>query len=174
MLRSMTSVKRAITPLDAAIAAVFLVLGLAYMAAVVDDEGGSWAAVPLFALVPVTLLWRRQSPLGALAALVAAVGLHVALFGTLTRCGVVLVVALLLAFSAGSRLPWRLALLGLAAALGGAMLTLGFDASAPLDEAGVFAGVLVTGAWVGGAALRALASRSATAVPSPAAAPARG
>src|SRR5918998_4505843 len=112
MLRSMTSVKRAITPLDAAITAVFLVLGVVYMVAVVDDEGGSWAAVPLFALVPVTLLWRRRSPLGALAGLVAAVGIHIALFGTLTRCGVFLVVAMLLAFSAGARLPWRLSLLG--------------------------------------------------------------
>ena len=147
MLRSMTSVKAAITPLDAAIAAFFLVLGLAYMAAVVDDEGGSWAAVPLFALVPVTLLWRRQSPLGALAGLVAAVAIHIALFGTLTRCGVFLAVDLLLVFSAGARLPWRLSVLGLAAGLGGAMLMLGFDETAPLDESGVFAGVLIAGVW---------------------------
>jgi hypothetical protein len=164
----MTSVRSAITPLDAALAAVLLVLGLAYMAAVVDDEGASWAAVPLFALVPVTLLWRRTAPLGALAGLVAAVGIHVAAFGTLTRCGVVLVVALLLAFSAGARLPWRLAVLGLAAALGAVLLMLGFDESAPLDEAGVFAAVLTTGTWGVGAVLHAVSARSSTAVVTPA------
>jgi hypothetical protein len=166
----MTSVKRAITPLDAAITAVFLVLGVVYMAAVVDDEGGSWAAVPLFALVPVMLLWRRQAPLAALAGLVAAVGIHIVLFGTLTRCGVFLAVDLLLVFAAGARLPWRLSVLGLALALGGAVLMLGFDASAPLDEAGVFAAVLVSGVWAVGAALHAVAVRTAEtgAVPVPA------
>jgi hypothetical protein len=158
----MTSVKRAITPLDAALAAVFVVLGVVYMLAVVDDEGGSWAAVPLFTLVPITLLWRRVSPLGALAGLVAAVGVHVVLFGTVTRCGLVLPVDFLLVFAAAARLPWRMAVAGLAAGLGAALLMLGFDQSAPIDDAGVFVGVLVTGVWAAGAALGAVARHSAT------------
>jgi hypothetical protein len=168
MLRSMTSVKRAITPLDAALAAIFVVLGVVYMIAVVDDEGGSWAAVPLFTLIPVTLLWRRVSPLGALGGLVAAVGVHVALFGTVTRCGLFLPVDFLLVFAASARLPWRMAVAGLAVGLGAALLMLGFDQSAPLDEAGVFICLLVTGVWAAGAALAAVAHRSTSTTMAPA------
>jgi hypothetical protein len=166
----MTSVKRAITPLDAALAAIFVVLAVAYMVAVIDDEGGSWAAVPLFTLIPITLLWRRVSPLGALAGLVAAVGVHVALFGTLTRCGLFLPVDFLLVFAAAARLPLRMAVAGLVVGLGAALLMLGFDESAPLDEAGVFIGLLVTGVWAAGAALAAVAHRSASTTMAPAAA----
>jgi hypothetical protein len=160
MLRSMTSPARTIAPLDAVLAAIFVVLGVAYMIGVVDDEGGSWAAVPLFTLVPVTLLWRRVAPLQAIAGLVAAVGIHAALFGTVTRCGLFVPVDCLLVFAAAARLPWRMAIAGWALGLGAALLMLGFDESAPLDEAGVFIAVLVTGVWAAGAALHALATRS--------------
>ena len=63
-------------------------------------------------------------------------------------------------FAAGARLPWRLAVAGLGLGLGAALLMLGFDQSAPLDEAGVFVGVLVTGVWAAGAALHAVATRT--------------
>ncbi len=165
MLRSMTSLKPSITLFDAVLTAVFVALSVAFMLAVVDDEGGSWVAVPLFTLLPMTLLWRRTAPLHALCGLIAAVGLHVALFGTMTRCGLFLPVDFLLVFAASARLPWRLAVAGLALALGAGVLMLGFDQSAPLDEAGVFIGVLVTGVWAAGAALHAYATHSpATAV----------
>jgi hypothetical protein len=160
MLRSMTSTARAISPLDAVLAAIFVVLSVVYMIAVIDDEGGSWAAVPLFTLVPVTLLWRRIAPLHAIAGLIVAVGVHAALFGTLTRCGLLLPVDFLLVFAAAARLPWRMAIAGWALGLGAALLMLGFDESAPLDEAGVFVTVLVTGVWAAGAALHAVATRS--------------
>jgi hypothetical protein len=160
MLRSMTTPTRSVSPLDAMLAAIFVVLGVAFMIAVLDDEGGSWAAVPLFTLVPVTLLWRRVAPLQAIAGLIAAVGIHAVLFGTLTRCGLFLPVDFLLVFAAAARLPLRMAVAGWALALGAALLMLGFDESAPLDEAGVFIAALVTGVWAAGAALRALATRS--------------
>jgi hypothetical protein len=108
----------------------------------------------------MTLLWRRVAPLQALAGLIAAVGIHAALFGTMTRCGLFLPVDFLLVFAAAARLPWRLATAGWALALGAALLMLGFDQSAPLDEAGVFVGVLVTAAWAAGLALRAVAHAS--------------
>ena len=160
MLRSMTSATTRIGPLDAVLTAVFVVLAVLYMAVVIDDEGGSWAAVPLFTLLAVPLLWRRMSPLAALAGLVVAVGVHVVAFGTLTRCGLFLPVELLLVFAAAARLPWRMALAGWVLAIGAACLLLGFDESAPLDEAGVFVGVLVTIAWVAGAVLRLVAARA--------------
>jgi hypothetical protein len=160
MLRSMTSLKRSITLPDALLAAVFVVLSVVYMLSVIDDEGGSWLAVPVFTIVPMTLLWRRTAPLQALAGLIVAIGVHAALFGTVTRCGLFLPVAFLLVFSAGARLPWQLAVAGLGLGLGAALLMLGFDQSAPLDEAGVFIGVLVTGVWAAGAALHAVATRT--------------
>ena len=160
MLRSMTSPKRSITLSDALLTAIFVALSVAFMIATIDDEGGSWVAVPLFTLVPMTLLWRRVAPLQALGGLIAAVGIHAALFGTMTRCGLFLPVDLLLVFAASARLPWRLATAGWALALGAALLMLGFDQSAPLDEAGVFVGVLVTAVWAGGLALRAVTQAS--------------
>jgi hypothetical protein len=159
MLRSMTSLKRAVAPLDIALTALLVAVAVAYMIAVIGDEGGSWAAVPVFALVPLGLLWRRTAPLHAIGGLIVAVGLHAALFGTMTRCGIVLPVAFLLAFSAGARLPRPLAMAGWALALGGALLMLGFDQSAPLDDAGVFVAVLTTVVWAAGAVLRTVARR---------------
>jgi len=165
MLRSMTSRRSSISSLDAVLTAIFVALSVVYAIAVVDDEGGSWAAVPLLTLVAVPLLWRRVAPVQALAGLAAAVGLHAALFGTMTRCGIVLPIDFLLVFAAGARLPLRFAVVGWGLALGTAMLMLGFDQSAPLDEAGVFAGVLVTGIWAIGAALHAIAAREVVVTP---------
>ena len=161
MLRSMTSPTTRITPLDAGLTAVFVALSVVYMIAVVDEENVSWAAVPLFTLIPVVLLYRRQSPLAALAGLIAAVGVHVVAFGTVTRCGLVLPVDFLLVFAAAARLPLRMAAAGWVLGLGAACLMLGFDESAPLDEAGALAGVLVPAVWIAGAALRAVAARGA-------------
>jgi hypothetical protein len=110
-------------------------------------------------------LWRRFAPLQALAGLDAPVGVHAALIGTMTRCGIVLPIDVLLVFAAGARLPLRFAVLGWGLGLGAAMLMLGFDQSATLDEAGVFAGVIVTGIWAIGAVLHAIAAREVVATP---------
>jgi signal transduction histidine kinase len=141
-------VKRAITPFDAVLTVAFVGLSVFFMIAVLDDEGGSWVAVPVFALVPLALLWRRVSPIGALAGFIAVIGLHVALFGTLTRCGLVFPVEFFLVFAAGARLGWRGAALGWLLGIAAACLTLGWDESAPIEEAGVYICVLLSIVWV--------------------------
>ena len=106
-----------------------------------------WTFTPVLALVPLTLLWRRVSPIGALCGFIAAIGLSIALFGTYTRCGLVFPVEFFLVFAAGARLGWRGAIAGWLLGIAAACLTLGWDASAPLDEAGVYICVLLTGVW---------------------------
>jgi signal transduction histidine kinase len=148
MLRSMTSVKRDIAPLDLLVTAVAAACSVLFMAGVVADEGGSWAAVAVFPIVTLPLLWRRVAPNAALAGFIAAIGLHIALFGTLTRCGLVFPVEFLLVFAAGARHGWRGAALGWLLGIAAACLTLGWDASAPIADAGAYICVLLTGIWV--------------------------
>ena len=73
-----------------------------------------WAAVPLFLLVTVPLLWRRVAPLAAAGAALAGLVVNLALVGSeYVRCGVLLPTAFLLAYATGARLDRRGALLGL-------------------------------------------------------------
>jgi glucose-6-phosphate-specific signal transduction histidine kinase len=148
MLRSMTSLKRDITRTDVLLTVICAALSVVFMLSVLDDEGGSWAEVALFPVVTLPLLWRRVAPVQALVGFIAAIGLHVALFGTLTRCGLVFPVEFFLVFAAGARLGWRGAGLGWVLGVAAACLTLGWDASAPIDEAGVYINVLLTGIWL--------------------------
>ena len=148
MLRSMTSLRRDIAPLDVLLTVLCAALGVLFMVTVAEDEGGSRAAAPVFALVAAPLLWRRVAPVPALLGFTAAIGLHVALFGTLTRCGFVFPVEFFLVFAAGARLGWRGAVAGLAIGIAAACLTLGWDESAPIEEAGVYICVLLAGVWV--------------------------
>jgi signal transduction histidine kinase len=147
MLDAMTSPKRAITRLDVLLTLAGVALAVVFGIGVVDDEGAPWTFAGALLLVPLPLLWRRVAPIGALCGLVAAVGLSIALFGTYTRCGLVFPVEFFLLFAAGARLGWRGATAGLLIGLGAACLTLGWDASATLDEAGVYICVLLTGVW---------------------------
>lgn len=120
MIRSMTSAGASVGRRDIAIAAVISVLGLLLMyGAVVDKEiEASVLAMPLFLLVTVPLVWRRAAPVAALAAVLVGYLVHVAATGTdVIRCGVVLPVVFLLAFSAAARLERRDAQIGLALAL---------------------------------------------------------
>src|SRR5215213_2562356 len=148
MLRSMTSVKRDITPLDVLLTVVFVAFSILFMVSALSDEGGSWVAVPLFALVALPLLWRRVAPIQALCGFIAAIALHVVLFGTVTRCGLVFPVEFFLVFAAGARLGLRGALAGWVLGVAAACLTLGWDQSAPIADAGVYICVLLTGIWV--------------------------
>jgi hypothetical protein len=148
MLRSMTSVKRDITPLDVLLTVVFVAFSILFMVSALSDEGGSWVAVPLFALVALPLLWRRVAPIQALCGFIAAIALHVVLFGTVTRCGLVFPVEFFLVFAAGARLGLRGALAGWVLGIAAACLTLGWDQSAPIADAGVYICVLLTGIWV--------------------------
>ena len=116
MLDSMTAAGRRIGKLDVAIAMLASLAALAYMINQVGDDEiqASVVAVPFFLLVTVPLLWRRAAPLAALAATLAAVALHSAVFGTdVIRCGIVIPLVFVLAFAAGARLPAREALAGL-------------------------------------------------------------
>src|SRR5215218_7392161 len=112
MLRSMTAVKRDVSGTDVLLTVVAVAFAVFFAVAVVEDEGGPWVLVPLFALVPLPLLWRRVSPNGALVGFIAAIALHVALFGTKTRCGLVFPVEFFLVFAAGARLGLRGAVAG--------------------------------------------------------------
>ena len=144
----MTSLRRSITRFDVLLALAGVAFAVFFGIAVGEDEGAPWLFTPVLALVPLTLLWRRVSPIGALCGLIAAIGLSIALFGTYTRCGLVFPIEFFLVFAAGARLAWRGAVLGWLLGIAAACLTLGWDASAPLDEAGVYICVLLTGVWV--------------------------
>ncbi|MEA2292888.1 MAG: hypothetical protein QOE86_527 [Solirubrobacteraceae bacterium] len=75
------------------------------------------AAAPAILLVTLPMLWRSLAPLAALAAVTAGLLVHVIVFGTVVRCGIVLPVTWLLAFAVGARLPQREARLGLGIAV---------------------------------------------------------
>jgi signal transduction histidine kinase len=149
MLGAMTSIRGRLNAIDVLLTLFIVGLGIVMMIADVSDEGASWLAVPLFLPVTLTMLWRRSSPLGALAAAAVAVAVHIALFGTITRCGVYLPLQFFLVFSAAARLGWRGAFVGLALSCAGMTVMLGWDASAGLDAL-PYASVLVLGVWVVG------------------------
>jgi signal transduction histidine kinase len=119
MIAAMTSVKERIGRLDIAIALVVSALAIVYLLPEVSDEKieADALAVPFFAAVAVPILWRRVAPAGALAATLAVLLLHAAVFGALVRCGFVLPLMFILAFAAGARLDRDRALLGLSLAL---------------------------------------------------------
>lgn len=119
MMRSMFTAQP-INRRDVVIAVVLSLLGVFLMIVnLSDSELGATniAIVPTFLLVTAPLAWRRRAPLAALAATLVALGLHIALFGEATRCGVVLPTAFILVFAAAAWLELRLALLGLVFAL---------------------------------------------------------
>jgi len=118
----MKSVTGDVRRLDVAIATALSLLGVVLMVMNIKDpeEAGaeiSWLAVPLFLGVTVPVAWRRAAPLGALAAMLGALLVNIALVSGVVRCGVVLPVALLLAFSASSPLSLVPALAGLGIAV---------------------------------------------------------
>ena len=112
-------------------------------------RGAPWLFTPVLVLVPLTLLWRRVAPIGALCRLHrgdrpehrAVRHLHA------LRARVPDRVLPALRRRRPARMARRDA--GVAPrARQGACLTLGWDASAPLDEAGVYICVLLTGVWI--------------------------
>ena len=120
MIDSMRSGRERIGKRDVAITVVLSALGLLLMYGnVVDEEiETSVLAIPLFLLVTVPLLWRRAAPIAAVGAALAGLVVHDLLFGTeVVRCGVVLPMAFLFAFTAGAQLERREALTGLALSL---------------------------------------------------------
>jgi glucose-6-phosphate-specific signal transduction histidine kinase len=100
---------------DLAIALAMTCLGVVLMLEDLAADAGdpSVLIVPAFLLVTAPLAWRRTAPIAAVGAVLAALLLHVALFGTLTRCGVVFPAVFILAFAAASWLELRPALAAL-------------------------------------------------------------
>jgi len=160
MIRSMTSPRTRPGTLDVAIAAVAAVVAGAFMTfQVLDDSyAATWPAVPLFMLCVVPLLWRRVAPLGAALAALGITGVHAAVFGDdVIRCGVLIPVALLLAFACGARLDRVRALAGLVAILAFTALVCVTDHPLGADAAAfyTFAGPIVAAVWVVGLLVRA-------------------
>jgi hypothetical protein len=120
MIDSMTAIGERVTKRDLLLAAVLSVLGVALMIKNVrdDDVDASVLAVPLFLLVTAPLVWRRAAPIAALAATFAGLVVHIALFGSVVRCGVMFPVVFLLVFAAGVVLDKRDALIALTLSLG--------------------------------------------------------
>jgi len=126
---------------DVALTVVLAALGVLLMVGNVNDPeiAASWWSVPLFLLVVAPILWRRAAPVPAAAAMLVALGLHVALFGEVVRCGVVLPLAFFLAFSAAARLELRGALAGLALVVASEAVMAQWDGVVSLAELVVFA-----------------------------------
>ena len=105
MMRTMSRTGESIGRLDIAIAVALSALGLLLMYgnATDADVDASWLAMPVFLGVTIPLLWRRAAPLQAMAAVAVAVAVHIALFGSVTRCGVVFPVVGVLVFAIAAR-----------------------------------------------------------------------
>lgn len=115
MINSMTATGPGVAKRDLLFAAVLSALGVVLMIKNVQDRDvdASVIAVPLFLLVTVPLAWRTSAPLAALAATFAALLVHIALFGSVVRCGVVFPLVFLLVFAPAAMLERRDALIGL-------------------------------------------------------------
>jgi signal transduction histidine kinase len=119
MMRTMRRTEESIGRLDIAIAVALSALGLLLMYgnATDADVDASWLAMPVFLGVTIPLLWRRAAPLQAMAAVAVAVALHIALFGSVTRCGVVFPVVGVLVFAIAAHFERTTALWALAGGL---------------------------------------------------------
>jgi D-alanyl-lipoteichoic acid acyltransferase DltB (MBOAT superfamily) len=136
---------RTIRPLDYLLAAVMTAGGVFLMweniaAGNSDDlihppSTTSWAIVPVFLLVTVPILWRRSNIAAVSGITAAAAIIHVLAFGWLTRCGVVLPLALALAYATARFSKGRQSILSLAAIVVLLVVTLLRDSSADLAGA---------------------------------------
>ena len=170
MIDTMTSATARIGKRDIAIAVVLSALGVLLMVenlsfapveersedqrAVIGFDGvlPMEFAIPLFLLVTVPLAWRRAAPLAAAAAALAGLAANDLLLGTeFLRCGVVVPTACLFAFTAGAQLEGRASRVGLALALGLALLNLVIEFGA-LTAAVM--GAVVAAIWVTGRIVR--------------------
>ena len=151
MIRLMTSLRERFGLVDIAIAAVASILALIYMAIQVPDDeikASVWA-VPVFVLIAIPLLWRRVAPLAALLLMLGGLLVHVAIFtDTVVRCGMVLPVMLLLAYSAGARLDWARSIAGFATAMLIGVIVCVTDGPGGADASAIgFVAVLVVVVW---------------------------
>jgi hypothetical protein len=96
----------------------------------IDGLLPSWTGIGLILLVTVPLLWRRSHPVAALAACFAGLLVNEALAGSeFLRCGVVLIAALMFAFTCGSQVS---GLLGLALSLALVFVSVAIEITMPM------------------------------------------
>lgn len=155
MLTAMTAAGTPLGRRDVAITVVISAIGVLLMIENVtgSDVDASALTIPFFLLVTVPVLWRRAMPLAAAGAVLGAVAVHVALFGTITRCGVAFPVGFLLAYGAASQLEAREALMSLGLVFAMFVVMLSADFSAGFDALTIF-GPLTLGTWALGRLMR--------------------
>lgn len=120
---------------DVVITALFAIVGVAGIGWL--QEGRHGASLPgkpvmglliLLAVMPV--LWRRQAPLLAATGTLAGTAVHVLIYGTIGRCGLLLPLLFVEAFAVAAWLELDQALIGLAIVLGSAVVCLSADQAA--------------------------------------------
>ncbi|HET6173590.1 MAG TPA: hypothetical protein VFD90_13325 [Gaiellales bacterium] len=146
---------------DIALAALFCAGSVAYIIGDIKNDAHkpSTAAAIFFPLIFVPLAWRRVAPLAAVGATLGLLLAHDAAFGEIVRCGIVLPLAMVLAFSAGAQLTGRASWIGLAGVLAIELTICLYDSSegAPLAAMWFLIPIAVA-VWGAGRLLR---SRSA-------------
>jgi len=140
MIRSMFGVGQPIARRDVTIAAFFVLVGIFSMYQDATDRQlhASYLAIPAFVAVTLPVLWRRAAPLAAILAVLGALAVHIVLFGTVARCGVVLPLVWVLVFAASARLEAKFAVIGLAAGLGAITLMTAHDHQMQLADSPPF------------------------------------
>jgi signal transduction histidine kinase len=140
---------------DIAIAVLFAVLAVPFIGWGQDGHNGQTFAsarpvmgfVILLAVIPV--LWRRRAPLIAAAGTLIGTAIHVLVYGTITRCGLLLPLLFVEAFAVGAWLDRREALIGLAIVLGSSVVCLSADASAGWGGLTIAVPVSLAVWWIG-------------------------
>src|SRR5580658_7790744 len=140
---------------DVAIAALFAVLAVPFIGWMQDGHHGHTFAssrpvmglLILLAVIPV--LWRRRAPLLAAAGTLIGTAIHVAAYGTITRCGLLLPLLFVEGFAVAAWLERREALVGLAIVLGSSVVCLSADQSAGWSGLTIAGPVTLAMWWIG-------------------------
>lgn len=140
---------------DIALAVLFCAGSVAYITGDFKDHKPSTAAAILFPLIFVPSAWRRVAPLAAVGGTLGLLLAHDAVFGAMIRCGVVLPLAFVLAFSAGAQLAGRASWIGLFGVLAIEVTICLYDTSkGATPVALLFLVPIAAGVWGGGRLLR--------------------
>ncbi len=139
MISSMRPSGPPIARRDIAIFALFAVLAVPFVGWMQNGHHGQTFATSdpaagfLILIAVLPLLWRRNAPLLAATGTLIGLAIHVAIYGTITRCGLMLPLLFVEAFAIGAWLDRNESLLGLVLVLGAGAVCLSHDASAGWD-----------------------------------------
>jgi hypothetical protein len=105
----MNGILKGVRPLDYLLAGLMTVLGAFLMVENITAPADadlahplsthSWVILPVFLLVTLPILWRRQHILAVIGVTIAASAVHLLAFGWLTRCGATLPLSFALAYA---------------------------------------------------------------------------